>query len=165
MRLFQRGLDEVALIVSAGADAIAAAAALVYPTAAPPLCLAPWFRLREDLTPSLDATRRRKFRREFWWIWEAEDETQLRRWASSVARRWQFWAPRRVEKFKAELPRVLAYVRWPARWRHRLRTTHLAEGFFPHLRRYLGRFPDCLDLAHSEHVLGCFISACEQALA
>lgn len=165
MRLFQRGLDEVALIVSDGADAIPAAAAMVYPRAAHQLCLAHWFRLLEDLTPALDAARRRKFRREFWWIWEAEDESQLRRWAASFGRRWQFWAPRMVEKFKAELHRVVAYLRWPPRWRHRLRTTNLAEGFFRHLRRYLGRFPGCLDSAHSEHVLGCFILACEQAHA
>lgn len=165
MRLFTRGLDEVGLVVSDGADAITAAAALVYPHAAHQLCLAHWFRLLEDLTPALDAARRRKFRREFWWIWEAEDETQLRRWAASFCRRWRFWAPEMVEKFKAELHRVVAYLRWPTRWRHRLRTTNLAEGFFRHLRRYLGRFPGCVDPAHSEQVLGCFILACEQAHA
>jgi putative transposase len=165
MRLFTRGLDEVALLVSDGAEAISAAAALVYPHAAHQLCLAHWFRLLEGLTPALDAARRRKFRREFWWIWEADDETQLRRWAASFCRRWRFGAPEMVEKFKAELHRVLAYLRWPARWRHRLRTTNLAEGFFRHLRRYLGRFPGCVDPAHSEQVLGCFILACEQAHA
>jgi transposase-like protein len=52
LRLFQRGLDEVALLVSDGADAITAAAALVYPPAAHQLCLAHWFRLLEDLTPA-----------------------------------------------------------------------------------------------------------------
>jgi transposase-like protein len=121
--------------------------------------------LLENLTPDLDQARRREFRREFWWIWEADDETQLRRWAATFSRRWQFWAPLMVEKFKAELPRVLAYLRWPARWRHRLRTTNLAEGFFRHLRRYLGRFPGCVDPPHSEQVLGCFVLACEQAHA
>jgi transposase-like protein len=165
MGLFQRGLEEVALVVSDGADAITAAAALVFPTAKHQLCLAHWFRLLEDLTPPLDAARRRKFRREFWWIWEADDEGQLRRWAASFCRRWRFWAPQMVEKFQAELHRVLAYLRWPHRWRHRLRTTNLAEGFFRHLRRYLGRFPGCIDAAHSEQVLGCFILACEQAHA
>lgn len=50
------------------------------------------------------------------------------------------WALEMVEKSKAELHRVLAYSRCPVRWRHRLRTTNLAEGFFGHLRRYLGRF-------------------------
>jgi transposase-like protein len=165
MRLFRRGLEEVALIVSDGADAITAAAAMVFPTAAYQLCLAHWFRLLEDLTPPLDAARRRKFRREFWWLWEADDERQLRRWAASFCRRWRFWAAAMVEKFQAELHRVLAYLRWPPRWRHRLRTTNLAEGFFRHLRRYLGRFPGCLGPAHSEQVLGCFIIACEQAHA
>jgi transposase-like protein len=165
MRLFRRGLEEVALIVSDGADAITAAAAMVFPTAAHQLCLAHWFRLLEDLTPPLDAARRRKFRREFWWLWEADDERQLRRWAASFCRRWRFWAAAMVEKFQAELHRVLAYLRWPPRWRHRLRTTNLAEGFFRHLRRYLGRFPGCLGPAHSEQVLGCFIIACEQAHA
>jgi hypothetical protein len=61
-------------------------------------------------------------------MWEADDECQLRRWATSFCRRGQSWAPARVEKFKAELHRVLACLRWPARWRHRLRTTTLAVG-------------------------------------
>ncbi|MBI1941430.1 MAG: transposase [Acidobacteria bacterium] len=165
MRLFQRGLDEVALMVSDGAEAITAAAAMVYPGSAHQLCLVHWFRLLEDLTPPLDQARRRKFRREFWWLWEADDESQLRRWAASFCRRWRFWAPQMVEKFQAELHRVVAYLHWPVRWRHRLRTTNLAEGFFRHLRKYLGRFPGCVDPAHSEHILGCFILACEQAHA
>jgi transposase-like protein len=45
-------LDEVALIVSDGAEAITSAAAMVYPGAAHQLCLAHWFRLLEDLTPA-----------------------------------------------------------------------------------------------------------------
>ena len=65
-----------------------------------------------------------------------------------------------VHKFP-ELPRVLAYLRWPASWRHRLRTTNLAEGFFRHLRRYLGHFPGGTDAAHSEQILGCFLLASE----
>lgn len=163
--LWQRGLDLVQLIVSDGAEAIASAAAIVYPTASHQLCLAHWFRNLEALTPPLDAARRRKFRREFWWIWEADDERQLRLWAASFCRRWRFWAPDMVDKFKSQLHRVLAFLRWPAAWRHRLRTTNLAEGFFRHLRRYLGRFPGCTDAAHSEQVLGCYLLACEQTHA
>jgi transposase-like protein len=122
LRLFRRGLDEVARRVSDGAEPITAAGAMVYPSAAHQFCLAPWFRLLEDPTPPLDQARRRKFRRPFGGIWEADDASQLRRWAARFCRRWGFWAPRRVEKFQAELHRVLAYLRWPARWRHRLRT-------------------------------------------
>jgi len=69
----------------------------------------------------------------------------------------------RVEKFKAELHCVLAYVRRPARSRQRVRTTNLAESFFRHRRRYLGCFLGCVGPVHSEQVLGCFILACEQA--
>jgi hypothetical protein len=57
-----------------------------------------------------------------------DDEGQLRRWAANFCRRWQFWAPAMVETFKAELRRVLAYLCWPARWRHRLRATNLSVG-------------------------------------
>ena len=102
MRLFQRGLDEVALIVSDGADAIAAAAALVYPTAAHQLCLAHWFRNLEALTPRFPWDQRRRFRREFWWVWEAENEHQVRHWARRFCARWRWAAPQMVEKFQQE---------------------------------------------------------------
>jgi putative transposase len=161
-RLFGRGLETVELIVSDGLDSITAAAQIVYPAAAHQLCLVHWFRTLQGLVPPLDRRRRRKLRREFWWIWEADDERQLRSWAARFCRRWRRWAPAMVEKFQAELPRVLAYLRWPPEWRHRLRTTNLAEGFFRHLRRYLSRFPGCRDAAHSEQVLGCYVLAAEQ---
>jgi transposase-like protein len=161
-RLWQRGLEKVELIISDGAEAILSAVAMVYPAAAHQLCLVHWFHNLEARTPQLRWWQRRKLRREFWWIWEADDEAQLRRWAASFCRRWRFWAPEMVEKFQAELPRVLAYLRFPAPWRHRLRTTNLAEGLFRHLRRYLGRFPGCVDQAHSEQVLGCYLLVAEQ---
>lgn len=162
MRLWRRGLEQVELVISDGAEGAASAAALVYPAAAHQLCLAHWFRNLEGLTPRLQWWQRRKFRREFWWIFEAEQESQLRKWAGSFARRWRFWAPEMVGKFQAELPRVLAYLRFPGYWRHRLRTTNLAEGFFRHLRRYLSRFPGCVDAAHSEQILGCYLLAAER---
>jgi len=33
-----------------------------------------------------------------------------------------------LEKFKAELHRVMPYLRWPGRWRHRLRATNWSVG-------------------------------------
>jgi transposase-like protein len=161
-RLWQRGLEQVELLISDGAEAISSAAAIVYPAAAHQLCLVHWFRNLEAQTPRLACWQRRKFRREFWWLWEADHEVQLRKWAGSFCRRWRFWAPQMVEKFQAELPRVLAYLHFPMAWRHRLRTTNLAEGFFKHLRRYLGRFPGCIDEAHSEQILGCYLLAAER---
>lgn len=160
-RLWQRGLQRIELLVSDGAEAIASAAAIVYPAAAHQLCLAHWFRHLEGLTPRLRWEQRRKFRREFWHLWDALDERELRGWARCFCARWQFWAPEMVRKFRDELHRVLAYLRWPAHWRHRLRTSNLAEGFFRHLRKYLNRFPGCVDADHAEQVLGCFLLAAE----
>ncbi|MGH9793476.1 MAG: IS256 family transposase [Candidatus Acidiferrales bacterium] len=161
-RLWQRGLQSVAVIVSDGDAAVTSAMATVYPAADHQLCLAHWFRNLQALTPSLPWPLRRKFRREFWHLWEALEEPELRRWARRFGARWRWHAPEMVEKFRGELHRVLAYLRFPVRWRHRLRTSNLAEGFFRHLRRYLSRFPGCVDAAHSEHVLGCFLLAAER---
>jgi transposase-like protein len=160
-RLWQRSLERVELLVSDGAEAITSAAAVVYPAATHQLCLAHWFRNLEALTPALRFEQRRKFRREFWHLWDALDEPELRKWARCFCARWRFGAPEMVEKFREELHRVLAYLRWPVRWRHRLRTSNLAEGFFRHLRKYLNRFPGCVDAAHAEQVLGCFLLAAE----
>ncbi len=161
-RLWKRGLESVELIVSDGAEAIGSAAQTVYPTARHQLCLAHWFRTLEALTPRLAWFGRRKFRREFWWIWDAENEAQAREWARRFCARWRWAAPEMVGKFQAELEQVLAFFAFPAHWRHRLRTTNLGEGWFKHLRRYLGRFPGCRNADHSEHVLGCFLLAAEQ---
>lgn len=160
-QLWQRGLEQVELLVSDGEAAIASAAEMVYPAAAHQLCLAHWFRNLEALTPALRWEQRRKFRREFWHLWDALNERELHGWARRFCARWRWHAPQMVEKFRDELHRVLAYLRWPARWRHRLRTSNLAEGFFRHLRKYLNRFPGCVDAPHAEQVLGCFLLAAE----
>lgn len=160
-RLWKRGLETVELIVSDGLTAIVSAAQTVYPGARHQRCLAHWFRNLEALTPRLPWWQRRKFRREFWWIWDAENQAQARDWARRFCARWRGSAPEMVEKFQFELEEVLAFFAFPAHWRHRLRTTNLGEGWFKHLRRYLSRFPGCRNAEHSEQVLGCFLLAAE----
>jgi len=161
-QLWRRGLESVELIVSDGLPAVVSAAQMVYPAARHQLCLAHWFRNLEALTPRFPWFQRRKFRREFWWIWDAENEPQAREWARRFCARWRWAAPEMVKKFQTELHQVLAFFVFPALWRHRLRTTNLGEGWFRHLRRYLSRFPGCRNAAHSEQVLGCFLLAAEQ---
>lgn len=160
-RLWKRGLETVELIVSDGLTAIVGAAQTVYPAARHQRCLAHWFRNLEALTPRWAWFQRRKFRREFWWIWDAENEAQARDWVRRFCARWRWAAPEMVEKFQFELEEVLAFFAFPAHWRHRLRTTNLGEGWFKHLRRYLSRFPGCRNAEHSEQVLGCFLLAAE----
>jgi putative transposase len=161
-QLWRRGLESVELIVSDGLPAVVSAAQTVYPAARHQLCLAHWFRHLEALTPRFPWFQRRKFRREFWWIWDAENEVQARQWARRFCARWRCAAPEMVQKFQAERHQVLAFFAFPAPWRHRLRTTNLGEGWFKHLRRYLSRFPGCRNAEHSEQVLGCFLLAAEQ---
>lgn len=161
-QLWRRGLQAVELIVSDGVSAVRSAAQTVYPAARHQLCLAHWFRQLEALTPRLAWFQRRKFRREFWWIWDAESATQAREWARRFCARWRWAAPDMVQKFQSELDQVLAFFVFPAHWRHRLRTTNLGEGWFRHLRRYLSRFPGCRNAEHSEQILGCFLLAAEQ---
>ena len=160
-RLWERGLQAVELIVSDGHSGIVSAGQMVYPAAGHQRCLAHWFRNLEALTPRLAWFQRRKFRREFWWIWDAENQAQARDWARRFCARWRWAAPEMVEKFQIELEDVLAFFAFPAQWRHRLRTTNLGEGWFKHLRRYLSRFPGCRNAQHSEQVLGCFLLAAE----
>src|ERR1700691_926618 len=103
-RLWRRGLERVELVISDGAEGAARAAVMVYPGAAHQLCCAHWFRNLEGLTPWLQRWQRRKFRREFWWIFEAEQESQLRKWAGSFAGRWRFCVPVWVNKFRRGRP-------------------------------------------------------------
>ena len=161
-RLWKRGLEAVEWIVSDGLTAIVSAAQTVYPAARHQRCLAHWFRNLEALTPRFAWFQRRKFRREFWWIWDAENEAQARDWTRRFCARWRWAAPEMVAKFQAEMEGVLAFFTFPAQWRHRLRTTNLGEGWFKPLRRYLSRFPGCRNAEHSEQVLGCFLLAAEQ---
>jgi transposase-like protein len=124
--------------------------------------LAHWFRNLEAQTPRFPWFQQRKFRREFWWIWDAENEVQAREWARRFYARWRRAAPEMVQKFQAELHHVLASLAFPAPGETALRTTNLGEGWFRHLRHYLSRFPGCRNAEHSEHVLGCFLLAAEQ---
>lgn len=115
-QLWRRGLESVELIVSDGLPAVVSAAQTVYPAARHQLCLAHWFRHLEALTPRFPWFQRRKFRREFWWIWDAENEVQARQWARRFCARWRCAAPEMVQKFQAERHQVLAFFAFPAPW-------------------------------------------------
>jgi len=113
-RLWKRGLEKAELIVSDGLIVIIGAAQMVYPTAGHQRCLAHWFRNLEALTPRLAWLDRRKFGREFSWIWEAGNQAQARDWARRFCARWRWAAPEMVEKFQFEVEEVLAFFNFPA---------------------------------------------------
>jgi len=137
-----------------GLPAVVSAAQTVYPAARHQLCLAHWFRHLEALTPRFPWFQRRKFRREFWWIWDAENEVQARQWARRFCARWSL-------RGSGDGPEVSANgIRcWPSSLsQHRgdtgLRTTNLGEGWFQTLTPLLEPLPLCRNAEHSEQVLG-----------
>ncbi|MFB0519193.1 MAG: hypothetical protein ACETWC_07930 [Acidobacteriota bacterium] len=51
----------------------------------------------------------------------------------------------------------ITYYACPRQWRHRVRTTNIAECFFRNLWRFMGRFPGFRDEEHSGWVLGAYL--------
>ena len=127
-RLYQRGLEEVPLIVADDCDSVPAAAAVVYPMAQIQPCLRHWL-------PNLEALlHRRRLRRDFWWIYEAESVEQVERWVLRFIRRWARSEPDFVHQFWQGFEASITFLKVGLRaWSYRLKTTTLAEGFFRNL--------------------------------
>ena len=163
-RLYERGLEEVPLIVADGCGSVRAAAQVVYPQAQLQPCLRHWLQNLEPLLHKRNWLHRRRLRRDFWWIYEAESVAQAQRWALHFVRRWARSEPEFVhqcwEGFQASITFLKAGLRT---WSYRLKTTNLAEGFFRNLRRFLGRFPGFVSPEHSERALALYLLGAEHA--
>jgi putative transposase len=161
-RLYERGLEEVPLIVADGCGSVRAAAEIVYPMAQLQPCLRHWLQNLEALLHKRSWLHRRRLRRDFWWIYEAENVEQAQRWALHFIRRWARSEPDLVHHFSQGFDASITFLKSGLRtWSYRLRTTNLAEGFFRNLRRFLGRFPGFLSPEHSERALGLYLLGAE----
>jgi transposase-like protein len=161
-RLYARGLEEVPLIVADGCGSVSAAAQIVYPRAQLQPCLRHWAQGLQALLSKRTGHQRRRFRRDFWWIYEADSLEQAERWALHFVRRWARAEPARVHEFWRGWPASVTFLRSGLQpWSYRLKTTNLAEGFFRNLRRFLGRFPGFTDPAHSQRALGLYLLGAE----
>jgi len=161
-QLWRRGLESVELIVSDGLPAVVSAAQTVYPAARHQLCLAHWFRHLEALTPRFPWFQRRKFRREFWWIWDAENEVQARQWARRFCARWRCAAPEMVQKVSGGTASGVGLLRFPSTVVTPLAHHQSGRGLVQTLTPLLEPLPGCRNAEHSEQVLGCFLLAAEQ---
>ena len=161
-RLYERGLEEVPLIVADGCGSVRAAAEIVYPLAQLQPCLRHWLLNLEVFLHQRSWLHRRRLRRDFWWIYEAENVEQAQRWALHFIRRWARSEPDLVRHFSQGFDASITFLKSGLRtWSYRLRTTNLAEGFFRNLRRFLGRFPGFLSPEHSERALGLYLLGAE----
>lgn len=161
-RLYERGLEEVPLIVADGCGSVRAAAAIVYPGAQLQPCRRHWLQALESRLQKRRWLNRRRLRRDFWWIDEAESVEQAERWALHFLRRWARREPDFVHQFWEGFDASITFLKSGLRtWSYRLKTTNLAEGFFRNLRRFLGRFPGFLSPQHSERALGLYLLGAE----
>jgi len=67
-----------------------------------------------------------------------------------------------VSIFEKHFPLTINYYSFRQQWRHRMRTTNLAESFFRNLWRFMGRFPAFQDEEHSSKVLGIYLLGIEK---
>jgi transposase-like protein len=161
-RLYERGLEQVPLIVADGCGSVRAAAPIVYPQAQLQPCLRHWAQALQALLRKRTWHQRRRFRRDFWWIYEAESVEQAERWALHFRRRWARSEPEMVHEFWRGFQASVTFLRSGLQtWSYRLKTTNLAEGFFRNLRRFLGRFPGFMSPEHSERALGLYLLGAE----
>lgn len=161
-RLYERGLEEVPLIVADGCGSVRAAAQVVYPQAQLQPCLRHWLQALESRLHQRRWLHRRRLRRDFWWIYEAENVEQAERWALHFLRRWARREPEFVHQFWEGFDASISFLKSGLRtWSYRLKTTNLAEGFFRNLRRFLGRFPGFVSPEHSERALGLYLLGAE----
>lgn len=163
-RLYERGLEEVPLIVADGCGSVRAAAQVVYPQAQLQPCLRHWLQNLESLLHKRSWLHRRRLRRDFWWIYEAESVEQAQRWALHFVRRWARSEPLFVQQFWQGFDASITFLKVGLRtWSYRLKTTNLAEGFFRNLRRFLGRFPGFTSPQHSQRALGLYLLGAQHA--
>jgi len=161
-RLYQRGLEEVPLIVADGCGSVRAAAEIVYPQAQLQPCLRHWLKALEGLLQKHNWLHKRHLRRDFWWIYEADSLEQAERWALHFCRRWARSEPNFVHAFWQGFHASVTFLKAGLQtWSYRLKTTNLAEGFFRNLRRFLGRFPGFLSPDHCDRALGLYLLGAE----
>ena len=163
-RLYERGLEEVPLIVADGCGSVRAAAEVVYPRAQLQPCLRHWLRSLEAWLHKRSWLHKRRLRRDFWWIYEAENVEQAERWALHFLRRWARSEPDFVHHFWEGFDASITFLKSGLQtWSYRLKTTNLAEGFFRNLRRFLGRFPGFVSPEHSERALALYLLGADHA--
>lgn len=156
-RLRFRGLESVDLIVSDGAPGISEAFRQVWkdPTPLHQPCL---WHISRDLSKMLnDNFSRRHFLRDYWEVFDGLDLDEAQMRLVEFYQKWETKEPAAIHKLMEYGEAIFLYYDYPESWRHRLRTTNLAEGFFSHLRTFLRRFPGWIDEDHIVQIIGIFL--------
>jgi transposase-like protein len=164
-RLNDRGLREPAIVVGDDQNGLWAAADTVFPFASKQACIYHlWCDLRKLASRAgFDYKTQRRFQREYWRIFDADTPKEASTLLKRFDAKWRPKLPSAFERIDRLRPRLFAYLSFPDHWRHRLRTTNLAEGFFRNFRRFLSRFPGVTDLAHAARIVALYLVGAETA--
>ena len=164
-RLNDRGLREPAIVVGDESNGLWAAADTVFPFAAKQACIYHlWCNLRALCSKAgFDYKTQRRFQKEYWRIFDADTPKEALALLKRFDAKWRPKLPSAFERIDRLRTRLFAYLSFPDHWRHRLRTTNLAEGFFRNFRRFLSRFPGVTDLAHAARIVALYLIGAETA--
>ena len=139
-RLYERGLEGPALVVSDDNAAYRAAAAMVWGPVPWQLCINHKLRAARRHAP---AGMKKRFMAEAREIFEAESFEQARSRAQAFARRWREKARGAVQSLMRNLDLALTFHLFPGGWRAGIRTNNAAESAMRCLRDALRRAGGC----------------------
>jgi len=164
-RLNDRGLREPGIVVGDDSHGLWAAADTVFPFASKQACIYHlWCELRNScFKAGFDWTTVRRVQKEYWRIFDADSLKQASILLERFDAKWRPRLPAAFERIDRLRHKLFAFFAFPDRWRHRLRTTNLAEGFFRNFRRFLSRFPGVTDLAHAARIVALYLVGAETA--
>ena len=164
-RLNDRGLREPGIVVGDDSHGLWAAADTVFPFALKQACLYHlWCDLRNScFKAGFDWTTVRRVQKEYWRVFDADSLKQASTLLKRFDAKWRPRLPAAFERIDRLRPKLFSCLAFPERWRHRLRTTNLAEGFFRNFRRFLSRFPGVTDLAHAARIVALYLVGAETA--
>ena len=95
--------------------------------------------------------------RDYWDVFDALSKKELNERFDQFIAKWQDKEPEAIAIFLAKREKLIVYYEYDFRWRHRLRTTNLAEGFFRHLRTFFNRYPGWEDEEQIDFTFGFYL--------
>ena len=121
------------------------------------LCL---WHVSEDMKCHMKTRQRwnvRYFMRDYWEVFDALSKKELEKRLDLFVQNWQEKEPEAIKTFLSKKKNLTVYYDYDIRWRHRMRTTNLAEGFFKHLRAFFRRYPGWIDEKQINATFGLYL--------
>lgn len=99
----------------------------------------------------------RHFNRDFWEIFSSLGLNEAYNRLKDFTEKWRQKEPDAVFLLMSKRDQIFHFYDYPIQWRHRLRTTNLAEGFFRHLRTFMRRYPGWVDENQISMTIGFYL--------